>query len=434
MIIQTIIKNLGETDTGHFEVACYDGSPYSGGTVIEKLTLNLLRAKSDTTINIQWRDDPGGAHSIFILLDADNWIAESNEYNNQFSQKIHLLTIKTGSRGLVWSTDSCFAVSIPPLAINTNSTLDIVKKSIAEIKVNYPYPESLKLIALNEDSPSGYFIRLADGRAAINKPFFVYFHSGKLNFKGNPRIYTWNDQRQQWIYCASEMDTIQNYISAEVAANTHLFGIFTISDVTPPGIGITINDQQFVDGDYVSSKPTISMTIEDESGIDLTNYPLLLTLNDQPVDTSSWVSSSNQHSNELILLTYRPSLTSGEYRLKIEAYDIAGNRGEANLNFIVSGHFSLQAIANHPNPFANETIIAYTLTEEAEEVKIRIYTVSGRLIRTFDFMNEMGYVEHVWDGRDEHGDEVANGVYYLRFVAKRRDARIETVEKMAKLR
>jgi flagellar hook assembly protein FlgD len=80
----------------------------------------------------------------------------------------------------------------------------------------------------------------------------------------------------------------------------------------------------------------------------------------------------------------------------------------------------------------DERIIAYTLTDEAQEVKIKIYTASGRLIRTFDFVNEVGYyIEH---GCDEMGDEVANGVYYMRFVAKRGQERIERIEKIVRLK
>jgi flagellar hook assembly protein FlgD len=60
--------------------------------------------------------------------------------------------------------------------------------------------------------------------------------------------------------------------------------------------------------------------------------------------------------------------------------------------------------------------------------------VAGRLIRELKYFDEVGYVEHEWDGTDEAGVEVANGVYYLRFVARRGDERIERIEKMARLR
>jgi hypothetical protein len=197
---------------------------------------------------------------------------------------------------------------------------------------------------------------------------------------------------------------------------------------------LNVHDQIFGQGDYVSQSPTISISVEDESGLDMVNGPISLFLNDNPVDSMDVSLFQDPGTDALFSATYRPSLEAGEYVLRAEASDIAGNRGEAMLNFKVSSGFRLLSIANHPNPFPDETIIAYTLTGEAEETKIQIYTASGRLIRTMTFTNEMNYVEHVWDGRDDHSDEVANGVYYMRFQAKRGNDRIERIEKMAKLK
>jgi flagellar hook assembly protein FlgD len=119
---------------------------------------------------------------------------------------------------------------------------------------------------------------------------------------------------------------------------------------------------------------------------------------------------------------------------QIEINDIVGNMGQAAITFNDSGDFELLAIASHPNPFIDETIIAYALSDQAELVKIQIYTAAGRLIRSFNYAGEMGYLEHDWDGRDEFGNEVANGVYYLKFEAIKANERIKTIEKMAKLR
>jgi flagellar hook assembly protein FlgD len=99
----------------------------------------------------------------------------------------------------------------------------------------------------------------------------------------------------------------------------------------------------------------------------------------------------------------------------------------------VEGVFGLTSLANHPNPFQAETTIAFTLTETANEVKLMIYTVSGRLVRTFTLQGVTGYVEMDWDGADEDGNQVANGVYYLKFIAQNGDQRIERIEKIARL-
>ena len=213
-----------------------------------------------------------------------------------------------------------------------------------------------------------------------------------------------------------------------------LFGLFSTNDTSPPKITIEIQDQDFANDDYISTQPMISAVLQDESGIDLKNNPIKVKLDNQPIDTLDLKYSRSLESNNMVLLNYQPSLQPGEHVFQIEIYDIVGNIGQAAINFNVSSDFELLAIANHPNPFIDETVIAYTLSDQAELVKIQIYTAAGRLIRSFNYAGEMGYLEHDWDGRDEFGNEVANGVYYLKFEDIKANERIKTIEKMAKLR
>lgn len=81
---------------------------------------------------------------------------------------------------------------------------------------------------------------------------------------------------------------------------------------------------------------------------------------------------------------------------------------------------SLQTYAA-PNPFApsqdEKARIVYSLTREAE-VTIEIYDFASRKVRTLiDGMQRAGgqnYASDTWDGRDDQGDRVANGVYFYR--------------------
>lgn len=73
---------------------------------------------------------------------------------------------------------------------------------------------------------------------------------------------------------------------------------------------------------------------------------------------------------------------------------------------------------NHPNPFGSTTSIAYA-ARASGPATISIYSVSGRLIRTYDLgplaAGAEGAIE--WDGRNRHGDECATGVYFCRFAS-----------------
>ncbi len=74
-------------------------------------------------------------------------------------------------------------------------------------------------------------------------------------------------------------------------------------------------------------------------------------------------------------------------------------------------------LQNYPNPFNPETWIPFHL-EEGGDVIIKIYSVSGELIKTLNLgYKEAGiYVSKTrsayWDGRNETGEKVASGIYF----------------------
>ena len=70
---------------------------------------------------------------------------------------------------------------------------------------------------------------------------------------------------------------------------------------------------------------------------------------------------------------------------------------------------------SHPNPFNPTTSIEYAVGERGF-VTLRIYDVSGRVVRTLvSDTREPGKVHvAVWDGRDGRGRSVSSGVYFYR--------------------
>jgi flagellar hook assembly protein FlgD len=52
---------------------------------------------------------------------------------------------------------------------------------------------------------------------------------------------------------------------------------------------------------------------------------------------------------------------------------------------------------------------------------LRIYTASGRLIRTLKAFGGLGQVQVPWDGLDDEGYPLANGVYFFRVHVNSRD-------------
>lgn len=79
-------------------------------------------------------------------------------------------------------------------------------------------------------------------------------------------------------------------------------------------------------------------------------------------------------------------------------------------------HFSLSQ--NYPNPFNPRTSICYALPRDVH-VRLSVYNVLGRKVaQLVDEPQMSGYKTVWWDGTDQHGDQVASGVYFYRLEAE----------------
>ncbi|HKW51155.1 MAG TPA: FlgD immunoglobulin-like domain containing protein, partial [Candidatus Eisenbacteria bacterium] len=68
-----------------------------------------------------------------------------------------------------------------------------------------------------------------------------------------------------------------------------------------------------------------------------------------------------------------------------------------------------------PNPFNPVTMIAYSAGRDGV-VTMRIYSIDGRLVRTLiaKAATVAGEHEVAWNGRDDHGQQVSSGIYFVR--------------------
>lgn len=77
---------------------------------------------------------------------------------------------------------------------------------------------------------------------------------------------------------------------------------------------------------------------------------------------------------------------------------------------------------NYPNPFNPETWIPYQLAESSE-VTIRIYNISGQLVRTLHLGRQNAGIywsrgkAAYWDGKNNAGVQIASGVYFYHLQA-----------------
>jgi len=201
-------------------------------------------------------------------------------------------------------------------------------------------------------------------------------------------------------------------------------------------------------GDYVSKKPEIRIDLRsDQSLKDLTDTTMLkVKLNDiyVPYFVSGnlnpalrTINSDNKISDNSISLYYLLSLNTGINKLSV----IYRTENDNNFDTVffdvnVSDGLLVNDLYNYPNPMRNETNFIFNLSGTVSEYlfKIKIYTVSGRLIKELDHNASIGNNSVIWDGRDNDGDLVANGTYFYKLIVGDEEGPELKIQKLVVLR
>lgn len=101
--------------------------------------------------------------------------------------------------------------------------------------------------------------------------------------------------------------------------------------------------------------------------------------------------------------------------MRLKAWDTYNNSSEAEIEFNVSTSDVLHVtnVYNYPNPFKDNTAFTFQHNyPNPVNVKIKIYTVAGRLIKEIENKEITDkFVVINWTGQDEDGETLGNGVY-----------------------
>jgi flagellar hook assembly protein FlgD len=133
-------------------------------------------------------------------------------------------------------------------------------------------------------------------------------------------------------------------------------------------------------------------------------------------------------------------LDNGTHFLKVYGVNQSGtlnNYPGLEKIFEVTDEVKLLDVYNYPNPFTDNTNFTFQLTQIPDELKIKIYTVAGRLIKVIETDGSQlktNFNTIAWDGRDADGDIIANGVYLYKIIARSDDSTSEIVQKLAVVR
>ncbi|MDQ3194686.1 MAG: T9SS type A sorting domain-containing protein, partial [Bacteroidota bacterium] len=256
----------------------------------------------------------------------------------------------------------------------------------------------------------------------------------------------------------SEIDTMDLYFETTLSGNrnelfsynnTAITQFMVHGDTTEPLMEVTYDGIGIFNGDYIQSKPEIVVKFFDNSRLiieDTSNIKVYIFMNNGFRYVPYFINGIKNPGIDIIFpdvrflqatVTYRPVLSAGEHKFRFVATDVSGNLADSIVNnVIVDDNLRIFDMANYPNPLRTETNFLFKLSGEfnPSTCKVKIYTVAGRLVREINTPANVGFNKIHWDGKDNDGDFIANGVYLYKFIIQG-DSQIETsIQKLAVLR
>ncbi len=207
----------------------------------------------------------------------------------------------------------------------------------------------------------------------------------------------------------------------------------TTNDGKGPDIDIFFDNASALNSNLISPNSDLVIKLSDETGLNTTGtgigHQLQGILNNQeenPIDFTRYFTGDLDAGGRSGEVNYRFSnLDQGNYSLKVTAWDVFNNSSSQTVYFsVVSGDdLEIRDVYNYPNPFSGNTTFTFQRNQASDaEVRIKIYTVSGRLIREIEnFHTTDKFVRIPWDGRDQDGNIIANGTYLYKIIVKNLD-------------
>ncbi|RMH74121.1 MAG: hypothetical protein D6675_00845 [Gemmatimonadetes bacterium] len=257
-------------------------------------------------------------------------------------------------------------------------------------------------------------------------PFIVPMNarSGEL---GRITVYAW--------------DEVNRLEAAGYADSVHFAGFnpHTPADTTGPDVVLYYQGRPLGPGEALPAGATLAAVLSDIHGINMTGEEgrqIALRFDDQGwIDVSSdFRYDLNSFQQGTVSFTLDPTLEEGRHQLMFRVSDNFGNVTETHFDIRVSADVALDVshVYNYPNPFEDETQFVGLLHSNEvlnTEILIQIFTVAGRKIREIHTTYRADEFP-TWDGRDDDGDEVANGTYIYKFIVTTSGG--EQVEKIGK--
>lgn len=228
--------------------------------------------------------------------------------------------------------------------------------------------------------------------------------------------------------------------------NFATFTVYLTEDNINPMLDVTFDGMHIAEGDIISPNPEIVIRLIDENQFLLLNdtsgfeiflvnitdaqNPIIekINLSRNDIEFVPAQGGGSEGKNEARIY-FRPTFSAdGNYELRVQAKDRSNNVSGDNvyrIGFKIITRIAISKFLNYPNPFTTSTRFVFTITGKVpDKIKIQILTITGKVVRVVT-QDELGPLrignnisKFAWDGTDQYGDKLGNGVYIYRVIVE----------------
>jgi hypothetical protein len=263
-----------------------------------------------------------------------------------------------------------------------------------------------------------------------------------LRMEINPYVDLLNAQTDQ-----PELTHINNLLQFPFAVQSE--------DINPI-LDVTFNGQHILNNDIIAPTTEIIVTLKDENpylvmseDADTSLFGIYLTdpegeqfkipfMNSNGEVIMQWIPAEMQNKKFKIIYPKYFEKT-GIYSLLVQGSDKSGNLSgdfEYKINFEVIHESAITEFLNYPNPFSTSTRFVFTVTGDdlPDDILIQVMNINGKVVREIT-EGELGPIhvgrnitDFAWDGKDQFGDQLANGIYLYRVQARLNGQNVKQLE------
>jgi hypothetical protein len=369
------------------------------------------------TVSIYYSVDGGGTYPYTVATGEPNdstyvWTVPSTLSDNC---KVKVAAYDVFSNEGSDTSDSPFTIAPPDV---TPPQVTVVRPNGGEV-FYAGSQDTIKWVATDNvgvDSVSIYYSM--DGGATF--PYTV------ATSEPNDSTYIWTIPGTLSDSCRVKVVAYDAALNQGSDTSDNNFTIAPPPDVTPPQVTVVRPNGGEVF--YAGSQDTIRWVATDNVGVE--SVSIYYSIDGGA--TFPYTVATGEPNDSVYVWTI-PDAPSDSCIVRVGAYDPSLNTGEDASDALFSIHSQVGAtftpefasfglLQNYPNPFNPMTRIEFSLGER-ERVSVRIYDISGKLVRSLvQETVSAGRHSVLWNGADEYGSPVASGVYVCRLETHGREA------------